>query len=92
MAKPKKKIKLQPVHVTYNKKAFLETESIRTMAAVHTKINKNGEAILRISDCNNCIRIWNDLNIPKEKKEMLIKVKNLRAMLLEFENELISRQ
>ena len=91
MAKPKTKKKSKPLHGTYNKKGFLAPNSIRSMAVVHTKILKDGTAILRISDCNNSIRIWNDFNNPEEKKEMLSKVDNLIENLQAFRVDIKSR-
>lgn len=91
MAKSKIKKKSKPLHVTYNQKEFLAPDSIRSMAAVHTKILKDGTAIVRISDCNNSIRIWNDFNVPMEKEEMLTKVENLIKNLQEFRVEIKSR-
>lgn len=61
------------------------------MAAVHTKIMEDGIAILRISDCNNSIRIWNDINNKIEVEEMIVKVANLMAVLGEFGEELRMR-
>lgn len=91
MAKTKIKKKSKILHVTFNKKEFLASESIRSMAAVHTKILADGTAILRVSDCNTSVRIWNDFNNKEEVKEMLLKVGNLRAVLYEFEQEIKSR-
>lgn len=90
MTKKVKKSKSKK-HVTYNKKMFLSAKSIRSMAAVHTKIMEDGTAILRISDCNNSIRIWNNLNEKIEVEEMVVKVSNLIAVLHEFGEELKSR-
>lgn len=91
MAKSKNKKKALIQHVTYNQKAFLAPNSIRSMAAVHAKILKDGTAILKISDCNTSIRIWNDFNDLEEKKEMLIKIDNLVNNLLSFRTEIKSR-
>jgi hypothetical protein len=75
----KKKNKSKPkVHVTYNKKGFLAPNSILSMAAIHTKIKADGECSVRISDCNHSIKLWNDLNDPKQVEEMLIKICNLQ--------------
>jgi hypothetical protein len=87
MAKKTKKSQTKK-HVTYNKKMFLCANSIRSMAAIHTKIKDDGIAILRISDCNNSIRIWNNLNNKIEVEEMIVKVSNLMAVLNEFGEEL----
>ena len=91
MAKSKNKKKSKTLHLTFNKKEFLAPESIRSMAAVHTKILADGTAILRVSDCNTSVRIWNDFNNKEEVKEMLLKVVNLRAILWDFEQEIKSR-
>ena len=91
MAKRKNKKKSKTLHLTFNKKEFLAPESIRSMAAVHTKILADGTAILRVSDCNTSVRIWNDFNNKEEIKEVLLKVVNLRALLWDFEQEIKSR-
>jgi hypothetical protein len=82
MAKKKSKRKL---HVTYNKKEFLAPESILSMAVIHTKIKNCGEAQIRISDCNQTIKLWNDMNDKKQVEEMLTKISNLKKNLTEFE-------
>lgn len=87
MAKTIKKLNKKREHVTYNKKVFLAPESINSMAAIFTKIYKDGTAIIRISDCNNTIKLWNDLNERKQVDEMLTKIDSLREMLWEFRRE-----
>jgi hypothetical protein len=82
MGKKKKK-----VHVTYNKKTFLAPDSILSMAVIHTKIKPCGEAQIRISDCNNTIKLWNDLNDKDQVKEMLTKITNIQNALDEFKKE-----
>lgn len=78
----KKKPKLKPkVHVTYNRKIFLAPDSIHSMAAIFTKIYKSGIAIIRISDCNKTIKLWNDLNDPEQVKEFLLKINNIQNEL-----------
>ena len=91
MAKRKNKKKSKTLHLTFNKKEFLAPESIRSMAAVHTKILADGTAILRVSDCNTSVRIWNDFNNKEEIKEMLLKVESLRDALYDFQEEIKSR-
>ena len=91
MAKSKNKKKSKTLHLTFNKKEFLAPESIRSMAAVHTKILADDTAILRVSDCNTSVRIWNDFNNKEEIKEMLLKVESLRDALYDFQEEIKSR-
>lgn len=88
MSKKKQK---QVIHVTHNEKIFLAPDSIRSMAAVHCKIKTDGIAMLKISDCNNSIRIWNDINSNEEKLEMIQKIRSLKSMLSNFEEEIKSR-
>ena len=76
--KTKKKAK---VHITYNRKIFLVPESINSMAAIFTKIYKTGIAIIRISDCNRTIKLWNDLNDPEQVKEFLQKINSIQKEL-----------
>lgn len=91
MAKIKNKKKAKKLHVTYNQKKFLAPESIRSMAAVHAKILSDGTAILRVSDCNTSVRIWNDFNSKEGKLEMIEKLDVLIEQLFEFKKEVISR-
>jgi hypothetical protein len=86
-----KKSKKSRVHVTYNQKAFLAPKSILSMAAIHAKIKPDGTAIVRISDCNQSVRIWNDFNNREEKIEMIEKVDMLINQLTHFRAEVLSR-
>lgn len=61
------------------------------MSAVHTKIYSDGTAILRISDCHNSIKIWNDLNDRNEVEEMAEKLDTLLRVLEDFQKEIIVR-
>lgn len=91
MSKNNKKKKPKVQHALFNSKRFLAPGSIRSMAAIHTKILADGTAIVRISDCNNSTRIWNDFNSSEEKKEMLEKVENLISHLKLFKQEIKER-
>ena len=59
-----------------NKKEFLAKESINSTAAIHTKLRPDGIAQIRISDCNNSIKLWNNLNHTDEHAEMMEKIGN----------------
>lgn len=86
--KLKKRKKAKKVtHATYNKKAFLAPASINSMAAIFTKIHKDGTAIIRISDCHNSIKLWNDLNDEKQVHELLQKANMLISMIVDFRDE-----
>ena len=85
MAK-KKKVKPK-VHVTYNRKIFLAPDSILSMAAIHTKIKQCGEVQIRISDCNQTIKLWNDLNDPEQVKEFILKITNIQTELESLKQE-----
>jgi hypothetical protein len=87
MKTKKKKTVKTLQHVEFTKKEFLAPESIRSMAVIHTKIKKNGEASVRISDCNQSIKLWNDLNNPEEVHEMILKLNTLILNLREFKRE-----
>ena len=89
MSKKKKKTKVQ--HVTYNVKSFLAPKCIKSMSAVHTKIYSDGTAIVRISDCHQSIKIWNNLNDRHEVLEMAEKLTQLIDVLSQFEKEIITR-
>lgn len=86
MGKKNKKSK-KVTHATYNKKAFLAPASLLSMAVIHTKIKPCGEGQIRISDCNNTIKIWNDLNDKSQVHEMLQKANLLISMLVDFRDE-----
>ncbi len=86
-----KKLKPKTAHVTYNQKSFLAPKSIRSMAAIHAKIKSDGTAIVRISDCNHTVRIWNNFNNSEEKIEMIEKVDMLINQLIHFKDEVVSR-
>lgn len=86
MAKKLKKFK-NVQHATYNKKAFLAPASINSMAAIFTKIHKDGTAVIRISDCHNSIKLWNDLNDEFQVHEMLQKAHILITMITDFRDE-----
>lgn len=87
--KDKKKKSL--LHVTYNQKSFLAPKSILSIDAIHAKIKDDGTAIVRISDCNNSVRIWNDFNTKEGKLEMLEKLEMLIDQLYDFKKEVLSR-
>ncbi|WP_445453129.1 hypothetical protein [Flavobacterium sp. 25HG05S-40] len=72
-------------HEIFNKKRFIAPESLMSMAVIHTKIKPCGEVQIRISDCNNTIKIWNNLNDPDQVEEMLTKIVNLKEALSELE-------
>jgi hypothetical protein len=78
-------------HETYNKKAFLAPDSILSMAAIHTKIKKDGECSVRISDCKNSIKLWNDLNDNSQVLEILQKLDSLIENLDKIKKEIKSR-
>lgn len=73
----------------YNQNKFLAPESINSAAIVQTKIHENGIAILRISDCNRSIKIWNDLNDSNGRDEMIEKLSTLQTAIEKFKNEVL---
>jgi hypothetical protein len=88
----KKSKKKKPLlHVMYNQKSFLAPNSILSMAAIHTKIKEDGIAILRISDCNRSVRIWNDFNTKEGKIEMIKKLDTILDQVHHFRSEVLNR-
>jgi hypothetical protein len=88
----KKDKKKKPLaYVTYNKKEFLAPNCIKSMSAIHTKIYPDGTGIIRISDCHNSIKIWNDIGDKKEVVEFVDKINTMINSLNDFRNELMSR-
>lgn len=74
----------------FNEKRFLAPESIRSMAAVHAKIKPCGEGILRISDCNRTVKIWNNINNPEERDEMIEKLSRLISTIERFRDAVVN--
>lgn len=66
---------------------FLAPDSLLSMAVIHTKIKQCGEAQIRISDCNNTIKLWNDLNDKKQIAEMITKIESMETSLSEFKQQ-----
>jgi hypothetical protein len=90
MAKKLKKCK-KVQHATYNEKAFLVPTSINSMAAIFTKVHADGTAVIRISDCHNSIKLWNDLNDDKQVIEMLQKCNTIISKLEDFRDRVKSK-
>lgn len=88
----KSKIKKKSLfHLTYNKKEFLAPNCIKSMSAIHSKIYPDGIAIIRISDCHNSIKIWNNIGDKEEVKEFVEKINTMINSLNHFRNEVIDR-
>jgi len=68
----------------YNIKAFLSPNSEWSMSCFHAKIHADGIAQFRIHDCNQGIKIWNDLNEIGQTKEMVEKLLTLSDAAKEF--------
>jgi hypothetical protein len=68
----------------YNEKKFLAADSIYSHASFHATICPELYAIFRIHDCNNGIKIWNNLNNPEEVQEMIGKMRVLGTAALSF--------
>ena len=67
------------MHKTYNRKAFLLPNSIKSAAMFHAKIFEDGNYMLRIHDCVTGIRLRGDLNNQndvQEAKEKLLALEN----------------
>jgi hypothetical protein len=62
---------------TYNKKAFLLPDSIRSAAIYHAKIMENGEYLFRIHDCNTGVRLRGELTDPEQVTEAIEKLRCL---------------
>ncbi len=68
----------------YNKKVFLAPDSIHSMSAIYCKVYEDGKAVIRISDCNNSIRFWNEIENKEGRDEMILKVVRLQRNLSAF--------
>lgn len=74
-----------------NKKSFLAPGSIKSMAAVHIKIYDNDERKeyqMRISDCNNSIKLWGSLS-KNDLKEGIEKMNSIMSACFELKKELL---
>lgn len=74
----------------YNKKGFLVPGSMFSMAAYHAKIYPapRSEYQLRISDCNNAIRLWGRLETPGDFAEAFRKLETLQKAVCALQAEL----
>ncbi len=70
--------------VTYNKKAFLLPDSIRSMAAFHAKIMPDGLYMFRVHDCLTGIRLIGNVTNPEEATEAVAKLRSLAQAAVEF--------
>lgn len=70
------------------RKVFLAPNSMNSMAAIFTKLRKDGTAIVRISDCNKTIRLWNNVNTLEGVAEMNEKLDTLIDSLTSYKAEL----
>lgn len=75
---------------TYNKKAFLLTDSINSCSMYHAKIFEDGKYIFRIHDCITGIRFRGDLNTKEGVYEAYNKTEALIEGLSEFKDFIFS--
>ena len=73
-------------HPEYNKKAFLLSDSLSSMACYHAKVDNKGIYKLTIHDCNTSIRLWGDLNDAVQLNEAVEKLRVLAIAAGEFSN------
>ncbi|MDR2146413.1 MAG: hypothetical protein LBE91_08150 [Tannerella sp.] len=72
----------------FNKKEFLDYDSNYSCSLYHATIDDELFAVFRIHDCNNGIKIWNNLNNSEEVKEMINKLRVLGKVALDFANHI----
>lgn len=74
----------------WDKKEFLVEDSILTMAAYHAKVKvePNPQYQLRISDCNNTIKLWGNINSVHDIHEGIEKLETLRQGIVDLQNQL----
>jgi hypothetical protein len=70
--------------ITYNEKAFLLPDSIRSAAMYHAKIMADGEYMFRIHDCVGGIRLRGDITDPDQVKEAIAKLRCLAKGATDF--------
>ena len=77
---------------SFNKKQFLTPNAANTMSAVHIKIKQKTNGIeqyqMRISDCNNAIKLWGDLHTKEDVLIGIEKLTNLSKLATELKSEL----
>jgi hypothetical protein len=71
---------------TYNKKAFLLPDSIRSAAIYHALIEESGVYRFRIHDCRSAVRLHGDLTDPEQVKEAVEKLRHLEQAARSFAN------
>ena len=72
-----------------NKKIFLLTNSITSMAAAHAKIySDKKEYVLRVSDCHNSIKLWGKTDTEEGINEGIEKLENLISLAAELKQVL----
>mgnify|MGYP007071565100 CR=1 FL=1 len=74
----------------WDKKEFLVQDSILSMAAYHAKIKSepNSQYQLRISDCNNTIKLWGNINSLEDIKEGMEKLETLKQGIISLQIQL----
>lgn len=79
----------------FNQKFFLLPGSITSMAAVHIKVYNNPqrkEYQMRISDCNNAIKLWGGISTYDELEDGIQKLSNLIDAASILKKQLVSLQ
>ncbi|GAB6121630.1 hypothetical protein [Dysgonomonas termitidis] len=76
----------------YNEKRFLLPQSPNSMACYHAKIDADGKMKLTIHDCNNSIRLHNDLSAVSGVREALDKLAALEAGIADLKMYIIDNQ
>lgn len=73
----------------FQQKEFLCKDSMYSSSMIHTKLYPDGRAMVRISDCNGSIRLWNPfINDPIGQKEMFEKIDTLINHLTNYKQQL----
>lgn len=75
-----------------NEKIFLLPDSIKSMAAVHIKIHEDrSQYQIRISDCNDTVKLWGGVDDEQELIDGIEKLSNLAKMSRTLQEELQER-
>lgn len=72
-----------------NNKQFLCEDSMYSSSMIHTKLYPDQRAMIRMSDCNNSIRLWNKFDTKEGQAEMFEKIDTIINHLTAFKQQLI---
>ncbi len=76
-----------------NKKEFLAKDAVFSTSAIHSKmyqekLGSRPKLQLRVSDCNNAIRLWNYCDTDEDREEFVEKIDTMLKHLSKFRRKI----